>query len=133
MFLFLGLAIFCVHSLSLTQFLILSCASFTLVFYERVISQFHLRKIPYTKPFIISFTWATLCTFFHIEDIQNLSNLFVNFLDCFALILLLCLALDYRDIKEDSSHHIQTLATESNPKKYLKTIAIFFFIYQCLN
>lgn len=101
---------------------------FVLVFfYEKLfITKYELRKVPYLKPFLISYIWAWTCTapalYYNLNDI----DLFI-WPECFLFILSLAITFDIRDLEGDKLESIQTIPIKLGFQK-AKTLCFFFFI-----
>ena len=132
-FLFIIILISTLSSLSFLQLSIIGMSGLILLFYERVIAQFSLRKVLYIKPFIIVFIWAIICTLIHIEQISHYLKLILNFFYCFFFILILCFSLDFKDRSEDRENNIITLANSIPEKAYLTFILILFILFLCVS
>lgn len=97
------------------------------LFYEKIfLNEKELRKIPYVKPFIISYVWACVCTAPQI--FLSLKN--PNYLiwpECFLFILGLTIPFDIRDIEADNIDGVKTFATKFRVKS-VKRLSFLIFI-----
>lgn len=94
------------------------------LFYEKIfLNEKELRKIPYLKPFIISYVWACVCTAPQIILTINEPN-YLIWGECFLFILGLTIPFDIRDIEADHIDGVKTLATRFS----VKTVKLLSFI-----
>jgi 4-hydroxybenzoate polyprenyltransferase len=96
----------------LTKFDIINFAHLfvIVVFYEKILFKSKgLRAIPYIKPFIISYVWASTCALTG-GDFDN--TLFLIWIECYLFVLSLTIPFDIRDIYHDNADGLKTLATK---------------------
>ena len=93
------------------------------LFYEKIfLNEKELRKIPYIKPFLISYVWACVCTAPQI--ILSLKNPnYIIWAESFMFILGLTIPFDIRDIEADHIDGIKTFATRFK----VKTVKVLSF------
>ena len=91
------------------------------LFYDDIIGNIPLRKIPYAKPFFITYVWTMTCAFPPIYDSGDLSLLW-TLPECFLFIFGLCVLFDFRDVHEDRELGIKTFATKLSPVR-IKALA----------
>lgn len=77
--------------------------------YENSFGNRPARKVPYIKPFYISYIWTMACCAPVIYDVGAWDKLGLV-AECFFFMLSLCILFDLRDIKEDESLGFATLA-----------------------
>lgn len=100
---------------------------------------FNIRKIPFLKPFIISYIWTLSCIApYYYDYIIFPSPIFI--IECFTFIFGLCLFFDYRDTEKDQYEDIKTFANVLDLKQIKKILfvlwgfsTIFAFIYFCFS
>lgn len=80
------------------------------LFYENTLGNRPLRKIPYLKPFFISYIWTMTCALAPFYDSWN-PELLWHVPQCFLYMLGLCVLFDIRDQKEDLALGTKTFAT----------------------
>lgn len=78
--------------------------------YENTFGNKPLRKIPYLKPFFISYIWTMTCALPPFYDSWN-PELLWHVPQCFLYMLGLCVLFDIRDQKEDRALGTKTFAT----------------------
>lgn len=101
------ICIFCLVNIEKPSFIPVIIASFFFMLYESFFTtKWSLRKLPFTKPFIIALVWSLfICG---LEEIPSLAT----WIDCFIFILLLSIPFDLKDIKSDKGQNIKTFANE---------------------
>jgi 4-hydroxybenzoate polyprenyltransferase len=97
------------------------------LFYEKIFfNEKELRKIPYIKPFLISYIWACVATAPQIFLTLN-APIFHIWPECFLFILALTIPFDIRDMESDHIDGVKTLATKFQIK-HIKVLCFFIFI-----
>lgn len=94
--------------------------------YENTFGNTPMRKIPYIKPFWISYIWAMSCALPYAYDSKNWSLLWQT-LECFLFILSLCVVFDIRDKFDDLTNDTKTFATKLSLKN-VKLISFLIFV-----
>lgn len=118
--------LFCVKYLESFDLLNFAHLFVIILFYEKIfLKDKELRKIPYAKPFIISYVWACIATAPVIILTLNAPNYYI-WPECFLFILGLTLPFDIRDIEADKSDGIKTFATKYSITA-VKAISILIF------
>lgn len=109
-----GLLLLELWHLPYTDLFILIPAFIIFLLYETLIfKNFALRKLPYSKPFVISLVWTLICAGLYEE------RSFLMITDCFFFIFFLCLPFDMKDRPQDQAQSIKTFATEFTSKLQL--------------
>ena len=97
------------------------------LFYEKIfLDEKELRKIPYIKPFLISYIWACACSAPQVFLNKNDPNLFI-LIESYFFILALTIPFDIRDIESDNLDGLKTLATKFTVSS-VKRLSFFFFL-----
>lgn len=86
-----------------------------------------LRKLPYFKPFLISYIWmmSILGTYYY-DNIIVPSPVFA--IEFFLFIFSLCLMFDYRDRKLDEADGIKNIVNKLSLKQFKVLLLIFFIL-----
>lgn len=101
------------------------------LFYEKIfLDEKELRKIPYIKPFLISYIWACACSAPQVFLNKSDPNLFI-FLESFLFILALTIPFDIRDIENDNFDGLKTLATRFQTST-VKRISLTIFVLSAI-
>jgi 4-hydroxybenzoate polyprenyltransferase len=96
------------------------------VLYESpVLKRNNMRRIPYIKPFIISYVWAVIGIVFFAPHFDLFALLL--FIDAFIFIFSLTLLFDLRDIQCDKNNQLQTIAGVLGSKQ-LKILSTALFL-----
>lgn len=105
-----GFVIFiCIPGLQELDFLIFTHLFLLTIFYEKILThKFELRKIPYLKPFLISYIWTWACTTPSLLE-NSLELSFWHHIECFVFILALSIPFDIRDYITDKEDHLKTI------------------------
>ena len=84
-----------------------------------------LRRLPYLKPFLISYIWTMAVVFpYYYDNIIVPSNIFI--VEFFLFMLMLCLIFDFRDREIDTKENIKTFANMMEFKSFKRlTYALF--------
>lgn len=98
------------------QIILLGCLFLSLIYVKIPFIKYSARSIPYIKPFFIALVWTLSTSFI------NKKTTFLNHLDVFIFITLLCMVFDIKDKAVDLNHSIKTFATQCEVKN-------FFLIY----
>lgn len=108
-----------------TEFYLYAHLFLIVIFYEKVLTKKNeLRKIPFLKPFLISYVWACMATYY---SSYHSENFYLIMAESFIFILSLCIPFDIRDTEQDKKQGLITLVHILGQKK-LKAICILLFI-----
>jgi hypothetical protein len=126
------IAIFAITNLKKYQLLFMLFSFVVVLFYETIIStRLQLRRLPYTKPFIIALSWTLTCVGLHFDSFN--SYFFLNAIDCFIFILLLCIPFDMKDREIDSKQGLKSFANQFEIKTLSCYLIILFAVYLALS
>jgi hypothetical protein len=92
------------------------------------IKNISLRRIPFLKPFIISYIWAGAISISSFEVLAMDSNLSLSYLDCFLFIFSLTILFDLRDADRDIQTGIKTISTHFSRKTVLTMSSLVFLL-----
>jgi len=115
--------------LSISSLILLSHLGVLVLLYETLFfKNIGLRKVPFLKPFIISYIWAMAIAVFEPKGfhLSFTSLSFLSFIDCFLFIFSLTILFDLRDTQRDLSSGLKTFSTQFS-RRFVLTFSFFLF------
>lgn len=115
----------CSFYLTLEEFLNYAHLFVIVLFYEKVLTRKNeLRKIPYIKPFLISYVWACMAT---LNSSFAHESFYLLMTESFLFILALTIPFDIRDTEHDQKQNLITLVHLLGERS-VKFLCLFFYL-----